>query len=81
MGVPALTINRLCGSGFQAVMNAVHEIRLGEAEVVLTGMAYTSVASEFMCGCSFLLIMGTYHLQCVMSFRARRLGEHVAGAM
>ncbi|RKP26221.1 Thiolase, N-terminal domain-containing protein, partial [Syncephalis pseudoplumigaleata] len=35
--VPALTVNRLCGSGFQAAINAVHEIRLGEAEVVLTG--------------------------------------------
>ncbi|RKP08753.1 Thiolase, N-terminal domain-containing protein [Thamnocephalis sphaerospora] len=35
--VPALTVNRLCGSGFQAVINAAHEIRLGEAEVVLTG--------------------------------------------
>ncbi|KAJ1924975.1 3-ketoacyl-CoA thiolase, mitochondrial [Tieghemiomyces parasiticus] len=35
--VPALTVNRLCGSGFQAIINAVHEIRLGEAEVVLTG--------------------------------------------
>jgi acetyl-CoA acyltransferase 2 len=37
--VPALTVNRLCGSGFQAVINAVHEIRLGEAEIVLTGGA------------------------------------------
>lgn len=35
--VPALTINRLCGSGFQAVVNAAHEILLGESEVVLTG--------------------------------------------
>ncbi|CAG8461842.1 7600_t:CDS:2 [Funneliformis mosseae] len=35
--VPALTINRLCGSGFQSVINAVHEIRVGDANVVLTG--------------------------------------------
>ncbi|KAJ3040956.1 3-ketoacyl-CoA thiolase, mitochondrial, partial [Rhizophlyctis rosea] len=34
---PALTINRLCGSGFQAVINGAQEILLGEAEVVLTG--------------------------------------------
>lgn len=34
---PALTINRLCGSGFQAVINAAQEIKLGESEVVLTG--------------------------------------------
>ncbi|RUS17499.1 hypothetical protein BC937DRAFT_89908 [Endogone sp. FLAS-F59071] len=35
--VPALTINRLCGSGFQSVINGVHEILLGESEVVLAG--------------------------------------------
>jgi acetyl-CoA acyltransferase 2 len=34
---PALTINRLCGSGFQSVINAVQEIRVGDANVVLTG--------------------------------------------
>ncbi|KAI5481614.1 3-ketoacyl-CoA thiolase, mitochondrial [Pseudohyphozyma bogoriensis] len=35
--VPALTINRLCGSGFQTIINAAQEIKLGEADVVLTG--------------------------------------------
>lgn len=35
--VPALTVNRLCGSGFQAVVNGAQEILLGDAEVVLTG--------------------------------------------
>ncbi|KAK0519011.1 3-ketoacyl-CoA thiolase, mitochondrial [Tilletia horrida] len=35
--VPALTVNRLCGSGFQSIVNAVHEIRVGDANVVLTG--------------------------------------------
>ena len=34
---PAVTVNRLCGSGFQAVVNGAHEIMLGEAEVVLCG--------------------------------------------
>jgi len=34
---PALTVNRLCGSGFQAVINAVHEIQLNNSEVVLAG--------------------------------------------
>jgi acetyl-CoA acetyltransferase family protein len=34
---PALTVNRLCGSGFQAVINGAEQILLGEAEVVLTG--------------------------------------------
>jgi acetyl-CoA acyltransferase 2 len=34
---PGLTINRLCGSGFQSVINAAQEILLGEANVVLAG--------------------------------------------
>ena len=28
---------RLCGSGFQTIINAAQEIKLGEADVVLTG--------------------------------------------
>src|SRR5688572_1071915 len=35
--VPALTVNRLCGSGIQAAVSGAHMIRLGEASVVLTG--------------------------------------------
>src|SRR5690606_5069394 len=35
--VPAITLNRLCGSGFQGVVTAAMEILLGEAEVVLCG--------------------------------------------
>ena len=35
--VPALTVNRLCGSGFQSVVNGAQEILLGDAEIVLTG--------------------------------------------
>jgi acetyl-CoA C-acetyltransferase/acetyl-CoA acyltransferase 2 len=34
---PALTVNRLCGSGFQALVSAALEIRHGEAEVALVG--------------------------------------------
>jgi acetyl-CoA acetyltransferase family protein len=37
--VPALTVNRLCGSGFQAIVNGAQEILLGEAEVCLCGGA------------------------------------------
>ena len=36
---PALTLNRLCGSGFQAIVSGAQEILLGEAEVVLVGGA------------------------------------------
>lgn len=34
---PALTLNRLCGSGFQAVISAAEQILLDEAELVLAG--------------------------------------------
>ena len=35
--VPALTVNRLCGSGIQAAVSGAQMIQLGEAGVVLTG--------------------------------------------
>jgi acetyl-CoA acetyltransferase family protein len=35
--VPALTVNRLCGSGIQAAVSGGQMILLGEADVVLTG--------------------------------------------
>src|ERR1051326_62742 len=34
---PALTVNRLCGSGMQSIVNAAQMIQLGEANVVLAG--------------------------------------------
>ena len=34
---PALTVNRLCGSGMQALVNAAQMIQLGEANIVLAG--------------------------------------------
>jgi acetyl-CoA acetyltransferase family protein len=35
--IPALTVNRLCGSGIQAAVNGAHLLILGEADIVLTG--------------------------------------------
>ncbi len=35
--VPALTVNRLCGSGFEAIIQAKHRILLGETDAVLAG--------------------------------------------
>src|SRR5947207_9323332 len=35
--VPALTVNRLCGSGLQSVVNAAQQIQTGEASWVLAG--------------------------------------------
>ncbi len=35
--VPAVTVNRLCGSGFEAVVQGAHRLLLGEARAVLAG--------------------------------------------
>jgi acetyl-CoA acetyltransferase family protein len=35
--VPALTVNRLCGSGIQSIVNAAEQIELNEATTVLAG--------------------------------------------
>jgi acetyl-CoA acetyltransferase family protein len=35
--VPALTVNRLCGSGFESIVQAAHRIQLGEATTILAG--------------------------------------------
>ncbi|HET8650326.1 MAG TPA: acetyl-CoA C-acetyltransferase [Gemmatimonadales bacterium] len=34
---PAVTVNRLCGSGFEAIIEGARQIRLGESRVVLAG--------------------------------------------
>ena len=36
---PALTVNRLCGSGLQAVVSAAQTVQLGDAETVIAGGA------------------------------------------
>ncbi|KAJ8656239.1 hypothetical protein O0I10_008033 [Lichtheimia ornata] len=45
--VPALTVNRLCGSGLQSVVNATHEILLGDSDVVLAGGAESMSLAPF----------------------------------
>lgn len=39
VAAPALTLNRLCGSGFQAIASAAQEIMLGDCDVALCGGA------------------------------------------
>jgi acetyl-CoA acetyltransferase family protein len=34
---PAVTVNRLCGSGFESIIQAARQIAMGESEVVLAG--------------------------------------------
>lgn len=36
---PAVTVNRLCGSGFESLIQAAHRLKLGEATMVLAGGA------------------------------------------
>ena len=37
VSVPALTVNRLCGSGLQAIINAAQTIMLGDADCTVAG--------------------------------------------
>lgn len=37
IATPAVTVNRLCGSGFEAVIQGAHRLLLGEAQAVLAG--------------------------------------------
>ncbi len=37
VGVPAVTVNRLCGSGLEAILAAARSLRLGEATYALAG--------------------------------------------
>jgi acetyl-CoA C-acetyltransferase len=52
--VPGMTLNRMCGSGLQAIVSAAQEIALGDADVVLAG------GIENMDQAPFLLPKGRY---------------------
>jgi len=39
IGIPALTVNRLCGSGLQAIIGAAQALALGDCEVAVAGGA------------------------------------------
>lgn len=45
--VPALTLNRLCGSGMQAVVSGAQHILLGEADIILAGGAENMSQSPY----------------------------------
>ncbi|MEH7274668.1 thiolase family protein [Neobacillus vireti] len=45
--VPALTLNRLCGSGLQAVVSAAQHILVGDANIVLAGGAENMSQSPY----------------------------------
>jgi acetyl-CoA C-acetyltransferase len=45
--VPAMTLNKVCGSGLQAVMLAAQAVRAGEAELVVAGGMESMSAAPF----------------------------------
>src|SRR5215469_3341523 len=44
---PAFTVNRLCGSGLQAVVSAAQAIALGDAEVAVAGGAESMSRGQY----------------------------------
>ena len=48
--VPASTINRLCGSGMNALITAAHAITCGEADVIVTGGVESMTRAPFVVG-------------------------------
>src|SRR5215510_7671016 len=62
--VPALTVNRLCGSGIQSIISAAQLIELGEASVVLAGgMESMSQAPHVIRGARWGLKLGQGKLE------------------
>ena len=47
-GTPAMNVNRLCGSGAQAIVSAVQSLMLGDAEFALAGGAECMSRSPFI---------------------------------
>src|SRR6478736_4713929 len=61
---PALTVNRLCGSGMQSIVNAAQMIQLGEANTVLAGgMESMSQAPHLVRGARWGLGLGEGKLE------------------
>lgn len=87
--VPALTINRLCGSGFQSVIEAYHQMLAGDTQVALVGgVESMSLTPYVVRGTRWGLRMGMGQLEdmlmsglsdsycgCPMAITAENLGE------
>ena len=48
VGTPCLTVNRLCGSGLQAIVSAAQHIQLGDCEVTLAGGAESMSRAAYL---------------------------------
>jgi acetyl-CoA C-acetyltransferase len=47
VATPALTVNRLCGSGLQAIISAAQSVRLGDCDVAVAGGAESMSRAPF----------------------------------
>jgi len=66
-GAPALTVNRLCGSGLQAIVSATQLIQLGDAETALAGgVEVMSRSSHIIPGLRWGARMGDASVQDMM---------------
>lgn len=89
---PALTVNRLCGSGLQAVVNGAQSLLLGEGTIALVGGAENMTQAPFVIrGARTGLSLGEHHLEdylweslvdsycgCGMAITAENLAEQYA---
>ena len=48
VGTPCLTVNRLCGSGLQAVVSAAQHLLLGDTDIVVAGGAESMSRAAYM---------------------------------
>ena len=62
--VPAVTVNRLCGSGMESIVQAAHRLMLGEATAVLAGgMESMSQAPHVIRGARWGLSLGRAEME------------------
>ncbi len=62
--VPAVTVNRLCGSGIESILQAAHRLLLAEAKMVLAGgMESMSQAPHVIHGARWGFRLGEAHIQ------------------
>ena len=48
--VPAMTLNRLCGSGLQAILSAAQSIMLGDTDIAVAGGAESMTRAPYIAG-------------------------------
>jgi len=80
--MPALTVNRLCGSGIQSIISAAQLIELGEANVALAGgMESMSQAPHVIRGArwGFKLGQGKLEDSLMVALLDTHCGIHMAG--